>query len=138
MLVGGTTWKWWLRQVVTWLFGLIFLFSGAMKTRDPGLFLMNIRGFQMLADPYAAWLALALPWLEIFAGLSVITGWLRRGGLLLLNLCIAAFIVAMVFAMARGLNVECGCFGTAFKTSLYVELAMDAVLLAVGCTLLRK
>ncbi len=131
-------WQVWLRRGLLVGFGLIFLLSGALKVKDPGLFLMNIRGFHLVPDPYAAWLALALPWLEIFCGLAVLTGWLRKGGLLLLNVCITVFIIAMSTAMARGMDVECGCFGSGMKTTLQVEMALDVILLAVGCVLLRR
>jgi len=30
--------------------------------------------FDLLGDPWAAWLAMGLPWLEIFAGLAVMSG----------------------------------------------------------------
>ena len=130
--------KWWLCQALAWLFGGVFVFAGWAKALDPGLFLVSIRGFQLLPDPYAAWLALSLPWLEIFAGLAVITGWLRRGGLLLLNACILVFVIALGIAWARGINVECGCFGSTVKTSLGSELLLDGSLLALGVWLLRS
>jgi putative oxidoreductase len=127
------TWK----KVVVWAlaasFGLVFIWSGVLKVRDPAQFLADIRSFHLLPDPFAAWLALFLPWLEIFAGIAVITGWLRRGGLLLLNGCLVVFAIALISAWARKLDIECGCFGGGRGTTTIMEaLLRDAVLLIVG------
>jgi uncharacterized membrane protein YphA (DoxX/SURF4 family) len=125
------------KTVVIWTlaatFGAVFIWSGVEKVSDPAQFLVNIRSFHLLPDPFAAWLALVLPWLEIFAGIAVITGWLRRGGLLLLVGCLAVFAIALISAWARKLDVECGCFGSGSGTTTIMEaLLRDAVLLAVG------
>lgn len=121
---------------IAFLFGAVFVFAGVVKARDPQLFLIQVRGFRLLPDPWAAWLALGLPWLEIFGGLAVLSGWCRRGGLLLLNLCLVAFAAALVTAWARGLDIECGCFGKTFKTGLLGQLALDGALLLSGLWLL--
>ncbi len=127
-----------LHFAVAWIFGGVFIFSGFVKVRDPQLFLMQIRGFHLLGDPFAAWLALGLPWLEIFCGVAVVIGFLRRGGLLLLGLSLVVFIIVLAFAWGRGLDIECGCFGNAVKTSLRMELLIDLVLLALCIWLLRR
>lgn len=118
----------------------MFIWAGWLKVQDPTLFLISVRSFRMLPDPYAAWLALGLPWLEIFAGLAVVTGVMRRGGLLLLNLSLVVFGVALVTALVRGLDVECGCFGGkgGGTTHIWEVLVRDVVLLAVGVWLMVK
>lgn len=135
---GGTLqpWKFWLCEAFAWAFGLVFIWSGWTKAQEPTAFLASIRSFHILPDPFAAWLALALPWLEIFAGLAVLTGWLRRGGLILLNASLAVFAVALISAWLRGLDIECGCFGSGKGgTSIADALLRDAVLLGVGAWL---
>lgn len=126
------------RRVLVFVFGAVFIFSGSVKAMDPQLFLVAIRGFRVLPDPFAAWLALGLPWLEIFCGLAVICGFLRSGALLLLNVCLFVFLVAIAVAWSRGLDIECGCFGSAIKTGMGTELAMDLVLIAIGLWLMRR
>ncbi len=123
----------WFLRILALLFGGVFIFAGVMKVRDPHLFLMDVRSFDLLPDPYAAWLALSLPWLEIIAGLAVITGIARRGGLLLLNLCLIAFFIAILSAWWRGISIQCGCFGASEATAEYTELFIrDGILLALG------
>ena len=130
---------WWLTQAVCLLFGAVFVFAGWQKALDPARFLTSIRGFQMVPDPFAAWLALALPWMEIFAGFAVITGWLRQGGLLLLNGLILVLLIALSTAWARGLDIECGCFGAVKTGTIQQEMLLNLVLLPPGLWLaLRK
>jgi putative oxidoreductase len=134
----AATWKPWLGEAIAWVFGLVFIWSGWIKAQDPAQFLASIRSFHILPDPFAAWLALALPWLEIFAGLAVLTGWLRQGGLLLLNASLVIFAAALVAAWLRGLDIECGCFGSGKgATSIVDALLRDAALLGIGLWLWR-
>ncbi len=122
-----------LRFLLHLAFGGVFVYAGALKARDPAAFVMDVRSFELLPDPWAAWLAMCLPWLEIFAGLAVITGVLRAGGLLVLNSSLLAFLAAILSAWARGLDIQCGCFGGGAGTSSHVELiARDVALLALG------
>lgn len=98
------------------------------------VFLDDIRSFEILPDPYAGLLALFLPWLEIFAGLAVISGVFRRGGMLLLNVSLVIFLAAIIVSWWRGIDIRCGCFGSSGgATSNYIELIVrDLFLLALG------
>ena len=121
------------------IFGGVFVYAALLKLRDPLLFQKDIESFDLLGDPWTAILAVSLPWLELLAGLAVITGWLRNGGLLLLNLSLIVFFGAIGSAWYRGLNIQCGCFGGAAVAPTYIELFIrDGVLLALGLALLWK
>jgi putative oxidoreductase len=131
-----------MRRAITplsWLFGAVFLYAGTLKAYDPSAFLADVRSFALLPDPYAAWVALALPWIEIFSGLAIITGVHRRGGLLLLNASLLVFMAAIGQAWWRGINIHCGCFGSQQGSSDYLELlGRDLVLLALGAWLMSQ
>lgn len=114
-------------------FGSVFVYAGALKAWNPIAFLDDVRSFDMLPDPYAACFALFLPWLEIFSGLAVITDLFRKGGLLILNASLVAFLIAISISWYRGIDIQCGCFGSSDVSSNYVELIVrDGVLLALG------
>ena len=129
----------WLRRALALVFGGVFIYAGVLKAWNPSLFLADVRSFQILPDPYAAGLALALPWLEILAGIAVITGLFRQGGLLLLNVALAVFFIAIASAWYRGISIQCGCFGGGKNTaSDYTWLFVrDTLLLAAGLLLMR-
>lgn len=124
----------WLNRILHLVFGGVFVYAGRAKAKEPIAFLDDIRSFEMLPDPYAAMLAMFLPWLEIFAGLAVISWVFRRGGLLLLNVSLLIFLGAIGIAWYRGIDIRCGCFGSSGgATSNYIELIIrDLVLLALG------
>ncbi len=117
-------------------FGGLFLWSGVVKALDPQAFLFNVRSFQMLPDPWAAVLALGLPWVEIFAALAVIAGGWARSGLALLGAALLVFLGVLGYAWARGLDISCGCFGqTENKTNFPAQIFLDLVLLAIAAWL---
>lgn len=124
-------------RILLWLlcviYGAVFVYAGVLKLSNPMTFLDDIRSFRILPDPFAAWLALGLPWLEILAGLAVITGVLRSGGLVCLNVLLVVFLLAILSAMGRGLELSCGCFGSSDQVSDYTQLIVrDLVLLVMG------
>jgi putative oxidoreductase len=128
-----------LTQLLHLVFGGVFVYAGVLKAWNPPSFLDDVRSFDLLGDPWAAWLAMGLPWLEILAGLAVITGALRRGGLLVLNGALLAFLGAISIAWYRGIDIRCGCFGSAEASSSYVELIVrDVLLLALGLWLFLR
>lgn len=99
-------------------------------------FLDDVRSFDLLRDPWSAWLAMGLPWLEIFAGLAVMSGFLRSGGLMILNASLVIFLIAISIAWWRGIDIRCGCSGHADATSNYRDLILrDLPLLAAGIVL---
>jgi putative oxidoreductase len=126
----------WAAFVVRFLFGGLFLLAGILKASDPGEFLLNIRSFQMIGDPWAAILAVGLPWLEIFGGAALMLGSLVRGALLVFLTSITVFLIALTQAWARGLDVTCGCFGSSENRTNYPsQIIFDLVLLAIAGSL---
>jgi putative oxidoreductase len=125
-----------LRLLLHFFFGGVFVYAGILKVADPMSFLDDVRSFDLLGDPWAAWLAMGLPWLEIFAGLAVMSGFLRSGGLMILNASLVIFLIAISIAWWRGIDIRCGCFGHADATSNYRDLILrDLLLLAAGIVL---
>lgn len=125
-----------LRLLLHFFFGGVFVYAGLLKVADPMSFLDDIRSFDLLGDPWAAWLAMGLPWLEILAGLAVMSGFLRPGGMLILNGSLVVFLIAICLAWWRGIDIRCGCFGHSDATSSYRDLILrDVLLLLAGIVL---
>jgi uncharacterized membrane protein YphA (DoxX/SURF4 family) len=110
--------------------GGLFIYAGIMKVGDPAAFARDISNFHLL--PWAAGVPLAfyLPWLEMFCGASLFLGWKRRGGVAVLTALTAIFIGATLLARLRGIDVNCGCFGSASKDLTFGwHLALDFLIL---------
>ncbi len=125
-----------LRLLLHFFFGGVFVYAGILKVADPMSFLDDVRSFDLIGDPFAAWVAMGLPWLEIFAGLAVMSGFFRSGGMLILNGSLLIFLAAISISWWRGIDIHCGCFGAKEATSNYRDLILrDLLLLAAGIVL---
>lgn len=97
--------------VLRLLLGGLFLYAGFIKILSPADLLQDIEGYRLL--PYSlAWIAaLYLAPLEVLAGVALwLPRWYRAGALLLSALMIV-FLLAILSAWIRGLDITCGCFG---------------------------
>lgn len=125
-----------MRRIVAILIGALFVYAGIVKVIDPVEFTRDIDNYKMLPWRVSVWLALFLPWLEIFSGLALITRVLYRGGVFIVTALMSLFIIASIVAKARGLDVSCGCFGHASKyLNFSWHLALDFALL-IGLVML--
>jgi len=100
-----------LTVLVRLIVGGIFLISGLAKIADPVRFLLTLREFQLLPGALESFLAVYLPWLEFLLGLCIVVGILHRTASLMIAGLNGAFIIAIGSVMARGIEVDCGCFG---------------------------
>jgi uncharacterized membrane protein YphA (DoxX/SURF4 family) len=91
--------------------GGIFLISGLAKIADPVRFLLTLREFQLLPGALESFLAVCLPWLEFLLGMCMVLGILHRTASLMIAGLNGFFIIAIGSVMARGIVVDCGCFG---------------------------
>jgi uncharacterized membrane protein YphA (DoxX/SURF4 family) len=119
------------------LLGAVFLYAGAIKLRDPQSFADSIATFRLLPEPLINPLALGLPDFELAVGLLLICGWLRRIASLAALCLTGVFAIALTSSLARGLPVDCGCFGSGVP-SLYqgwISLGRDLILAALAANL---
>jgi uncharacterized membrane protein YphA (DoxX/SURF4 family) len=93
------------------ILGGIFLLAGLAKIPDPASFLLTMRGFSIFPDLLERFFAVFIPWLELILGLCLLTGLLYRAAALLFALLISGFTFAILSVMARGFEIDCGCFG---------------------------
>ena len=112
--------------------GGIFLLTGALKAFDPDAFLLDIQSYRLLPYRLEVATAVYLPWLEILCGLSLVLGrFCYRGSLAISMSLMVVFATALTSAWTRGLNINCGCFGSWETYPNYPWLlARDLVLLA--------
>lgn len=109
----------------------ILLAAGVLKLRDPDETLVAVFQYKLLSWQASEMLATYLPFLEITTGLCLWIPRLRLGASLLSIGLYALFITALASAVARNLDISCGCFGTAdLYTTAIPRLLEDLVLLA--------
>jgi len=128
------------RRYIEWALRLsiggMFVYAGWAK-RGAGIdFADSIAEFRILPAALIIPFMLSIVPFEIAAGAMVITGLGKRVGVLGLLLMTAMYSVALTSALARGITVNCGCFGTSVAgTNVWLDLGRDLLILA-GCVVL--
>ncbi len=113
------------RRSLAWVGFAVRLAAAAVWIAAGAAKLPDIQGFQILVERYgilpaslAGPFAWGLPFVEIGIGLYLAAGLFVRGSALAGTLLFAAFLGAQGYAWARGLALDCGCFGTAVQTAV--------------------
>ena len=101
----------WLTLVARLILGGVLLAAGGLKIGNLQKSAMAVRAYEMLPVDLANFLGYVLPWVEIGIGLLLIVGAAVAISGLLGAFTMLAFIIAISQAWARGLSIDCGCFG---------------------------
>jgi uncharacterized membrane protein YphA (DoxX/SURF4 family) len=132
----------WIGLLARLILGGVLLVAGYLKAFTPDKSMMAVRAYEILPIWLANALGIILPWLEIGAGLLLIIGVGIRFAALFGSLLMVLFIVAIAQAWARGLTIDCGCFGgggqvAANETKYLPEILRDAGLVLLSLFLIR-
>ncbi len=126
----------WLVRICILLLALLFLAAGLAKIMAADDFVLAVWNFQLLSWQASLWVARILPWFEIVLGLWLLIPWQPTIARLLTCLLLIIFSAALVSAMARGLDIGCGCFGPQASPSaqqdLIIALGRNVVLIAMA------
>jgi putative oxidoreductase len=122
----------WVRRGLSLIVGGVFVYAGVIKIGGPQSLADTVAEFGILPNFAIVAFALGLPVFEILAGLLLVSGWRARVGALAVAIAIVAYIGAIGTALARGLTIDCGCFGAAPATraGMWLDLARDLAILA--------
>src|SRR5271157_2922803 len=96
----------------------VWLASGASKIPDIRTFQVLVQRYGILPNILAGPFAYILPFFELAIGLYLASGLFVRGTALVGTLLFAVFLAAQVSAWARGINLDCGCFGSLVQTTV--------------------
>jgi uncharacterized membrane protein YphA (DoxX/SURF4 family) len=92
--------------------GGVFVLAAWGKILDPYSFSISIATYQMVPESAVNLMAIGLPWLELVAGVALIAGFWPRTQALLVNAMLVMFILAIWWALAHDLKMQCGCFAS--------------------------
>ncbi len=90
--------------------GVIFV-AGALKVTTPYKAAAAMRAYELLPISIANVFGVALPWFEVGLGALLILGVVTRLSAFFAGSLMILFILAISSAWARGLSIDCGCFG---------------------------
>ncbi len=100
----------WVNLILRLLVGGMFLVVALGKIADPAAFAKEINNYGIMPAWTIGSMALILPWLELSCGLMYIFGVRLRANSILIGAMLVVFILGVGTAMAKGLNINCGCY----------------------------
>lgn len=132
----------WISLLARLVLGGVLIAAGALKAGNPAHAAMAVRAYQVLPVTLANILGYALPWVEMGAGLALVIGVAVKAAAIIGGGLMVVFIVAIAQAWARGLSIDCGCFGgggtvAPGHTAYVQEILRDTGLTALAVYLFR-
>jgi uncharacterized membrane protein YphA (DoxX/SURF4 family) len=107
------TWQPWLSTLARLLLAWVFVTAGWPKFIDGDGTVRSVRAFQLVPESLVKAFAYTLPPVELALALLLIVGLLTRYAAIITAALMVMFIFGIVMAWARGLSIDCGCFGNA-------------------------
>ena len=119
-------------------FGFVFIFAAISKISDPEGFSQAIYNYKLLPLFLINIFAIILPWIELCTGILLIFGILVKENSQILSGLLIIFIVAIIISLFRGLDIECGCFGTVDGSKVgLIKILENFGLLLLGYILIK-
>nr|WP_206037734.1 MauE/DoxX family redox-associated membrane protein [Rhodococcus sp. HNM0569] len=119
----------------------VFLVSGWVKAVDPSQTVVAVRAYQLLPESLVRPVAVTLPVVELALGVLLVIGLGVRLVSVVSGLVLVVLIASIASAWARGLSIDCGCFGgggevaDADPSDYAIEIARDVGFLALAAWL---
>lgn len=120
--------------------GVVLVYAGAAKVGKPLTSQRAVQAYEIMPSTLAGYVGLALPFVEILLGVLLLLGLFTRIAAVVATVLMVAFIIGISQAWARGLTIDCGCFGGggqigATETKYPQEIARDASFALAGAWL---
>jgi uncharacterized membrane protein YphA (DoxX/SURF4 family) len=103
--------KQWVGLLARLVVGGIDVVAGLSKFSDPAGNVRAVRAYRILPESIVPTVGHALPTVELLIGALLLVGLLTRAMGVVSGLFFVAFIIGISSAWARGLEINCGCFG---------------------------
>jgi uncharacterized membrane protein YphA (DoxX/SURF4 family) len=109
--------------------GCLFIYSALPKIRQPYDFLHDVYNYEIVGPKLGLLVAMVLPWMEFMVGVCLLGGIFISGALLVCMGMAAMFSFVVVWALYKGLDISCGCFGSGTEKVTYLTLIRSLVIL---------
>ncbi len=117
--------------------GFIFIVASIEKIALPDIFAANIDAYGIMPFSMVNIFAIILPWIELLSGVYLMAGVRLRSASIVISAMLVVFMIAIFIAMAKGLTIDCGCFGSGQSTPVgWPKIIEDAGMLLLGLHLI--
>jgi len=115
------------------LFAAVFLFSAILKIYDPVSFLKTVNNYNLLPLTYVNLFVIIIPWIEFVSGLLLLFNFYPKENSVILLSLLFIFTVAVLTAISRGIDINCGCFGSVFlQGTNWLKIFENVILFLIG------
>ena len=90
----------------------VWLYAGGAKVGDLAGSARAVNAYQVMPFDVAQVIGAMLPFVEVAVGLLLLAGLATRVSAVFSALLLAVFVAGIASAWARGLQIDCGCFGS--------------------------
>lgn len=129
----------WVGTVVRVALAVIWGWAAISKLTDPSEFVRAVRAYDATPEWLSQAIGYGLPVLEICLAVLLLLGVVTRAAAIVSGLLFVVFLVGLVQAAARGIQLDCGCFGgggtTQGQTRYTLDILRDVGLLALSAYL---
>ena len=101
----------WIGLIARLILGGTLIAAGYLKFDELDKSQMAVRAYELLPVSLANFLGITLPFFELAIGLLLVLGAATRITAGLSAILMFAFMIGISQAWARGLSIDCGCFG---------------------------
>lgn len=113
----------------------VMLLAAFFKLKGgPFLFSQSIESFEIMPTWGIPFVAHFLPWFEMILGLALLFGVWTRQSAALATATLTVFTIGLASVIARGLNVNCGCFGGLFGEAKVTESSVVRNIVFIAMT----
>jgi len=116
----------------------VFILAGIEKISNPANFSDSIDNYRLLPLFTINFFAIVLPWIELISGILLLFGILVKENSYLISIMLIVFIIAISISLMRGLNIDCGCFGTTLGNQIgLLKVGENLLLLIMSLSLIK-
>ncbi len=130
----------WAGLIVRVVLAAVWFWASLSKIGDPRTFVQAVRAYDATPEWLSQAIGYGLPVLELVLAILLLIGLITRYAAAVSALLFVVFLVGIAQAAARGIKIECGCFGgggQSSTTSYTLDILRDLVLLALAAFLIR-
>ncbi|MBN2492982.1 MAG: DoxX family membrane protein [Deltaproteobacteria bacterium] len=102
----------WIAQPLRIYLGGLFVYACVHKILHPAVFALDVATYDVLPLSLINPMAIMLPWMELAVGVMLLVAVRVRAAALVVAGMMVMFIVALILALASGLDMSCGCFAS--------------------------
>lgn len=110
----------------------VLVYSGLIHASQPYLFVHTVASYRLVPEWAVGFSGLLIPYIQILLGLALGLGIAERAANLMAAVMFAAFSLAQISVLFRGIQIDCGCFGFA-PSPVSVQTVLVSIALLIAC-----